>query len=251
MSKAGNAVAWAVAIANDPAHGYDQQNRWGPDYDCASLIISAWENAGVPVRQRGATYTGNMRRAFLACGFRDVTAQVNLATGAGMRPGDVLLNEAAHTAMVVGPGRIVAARINEQGQTTGGATGDQTGREICLQNYYNYPWGTVLRYAPDSEGGIIGTGKVEDKPAGAVSAGSSAPEAELRGFPLLARGSRGWPVVTLQGALIAHGYSCGPDGPDGDFGYNTQNAVCRFQRDSALPVDGVVGDITWTRLLLG
>ena len=113
MSKAGNAVAWAVAIANDPAHGYDQQNRWGPDYDCASLIISAWENAGVPVRQRGATYPGNMRRAFLACGFRDVTAQVNLATGAGMRPGDVLLNEAAHTAMVVGPGRIVAARMGE------------------------------------------------------------------------------------------------------------------------------------------
>ena len=251
MSKADGAVAWAVAIANSPAHGYDQKERWGPDYDCSSLVISAWESVGVAVREAGASYTGNMRTAFLRCGFVEVTTQVNLATGAGMRPGDVLLNEAAHTAMVVQPGRIVAARINEHGQTTGGATGDQTGREICLQPYYNYPWGTVLRYAPDSKVGDIGTGKVEDKPAGAVSAGSSAPETELRGFPLLARGSRGWPVVTLQGALIAHGYSCGPDGPDGDFGYNTQNAVCRFQRDSALPVDGVVGDKTWTRLLLG
>lgn len=251
MSKANGAVAWAVAIANNPAHGYDQKERWGPDYDCSSLVISAWESVGVAVREAGASYTGNMRKAFLACGFKDVTNQVNLATGAGMRPGDVLLNEAAHTAMVVQPGRLVAARINEQGRATGGATGDQTGREICLQNYYNYPWGTVLRYAPDSKAGNIGTGKVEDKPAGAVSAGSSASKAELRGFPLLARGSRGWPVVTLQGALIAHGYSCGPDGADGDFGYNTQNAVCRFQRDSALPVDGVAGDITWTRLLLG
>jgi len=251
MSKADGAVAWAVAIANNPAHGYDQADRWGPDYDCSSLVIAAWESVGVAVREAGASYTGNMRTAFLRCGFVEVTTQVNLATGAGMRPGDVLLNEAAHTAMVVQPGRIVAARINEHGQTTGGATGDQTGREICLQTYFNYPWGCVLRYAPDSKTGNIGTGKVEDKPAGAVSAGSSAPEAELRGFPLLARGSRGWPVVTLQGALIAHGYSCGPDGPDGDFGYNTQNAVCRFQRDSALPVDGVVGDKTWTRLLLG
>lgn len=251
MSKADGAVAWAVAIANSPAHGYDQKERWGPDYDCSSLVISAWESVGVAVREAGASYTGNMRKAFLACGFKDVTNQVNLATGAGMRPGDVLLNEAAHTAMVVQPGRLVAARINEHGHTTGGATGDQTGREICLQNYYNYPWGCVLRYAPDSKAGNIGTGKVEDKPAGAVSASSSAPEAELRGFQLLARGSRGWPVVTLQGALIAHGYSCGPDGPDGDYGYNTQNAVCRFQRDSALPVDGVVGDKTWTRLLLG
>lgn len=250
MSKADGAVAWAVAIANNPAHGYDQKERWGPDYDCSSLVISAWESVGVAVREAGASYTGNMRTAFLRCGFVEVTTQVNLATGAGMRPGDVLLNEAAHTAMVVQPGRLVAARINEHGQTTGGATGDQ-GREICLQNYYNYPWGTVLRYAPDSKVGDIGTGKVEDKPAGAVSAGSSAPEAELRGFPLLPRGSRGWPVVTLQGALIAHGYSCGPDGADGDFGYNTQNAVCRFQRDAGLPVDGVVGDKTWTRLLLG
>lgn len=103
--------------------------------------------------------------------------------------------------------------------------------------------------AADTDVGDTGAGTIEDKPAGAVSTGSSAPEAELRRFPLLARGSRGWPVVTLQGALIAHGYSCGPDGPDGDFGYNTQNAVCRFQRDSALTVDGVVGDKTWTRLL--
>lgn len=251
MSKADGAVAWAVAIANSPAHGYDQKERWGPDYDCSSLVISAWESVGVAVREAGASYTGNMRTAFLRCGFVEVTTQVNLATGAGMCPGDVLLNEAAHTAMVVQPGRLVAARINEHGQTTGGATGDQTGREICLQPYYNYPWGTVLRYVPDSNVGNIGTGTIEDKPAGAVSAGSSAPEVELRGFPLLARGSRGWPVVTLQGALIAHGYSCGPDRADGDYGYNTQNAVCRFQRDGALPVDGIVGDKTWTRLLLG
>ena len=251
MSKANGAVAWAVAIANNPAHGYDQTSRWGPDYDCSSLVISAWESVGVAVREAGASYTGNMRTAFLRCGFVEVTTQVNLATGAGMRPGDVLLNDAAHTAMVVQPGLIVAARINEQGHATGGQTGDQTGREICQQNYYNYPWNCVLRYVSDSKAGTIGTGEVEDKPAGAVSAGGSAPEAELRGLPELSRGSRGWPVVTLQGALIAHGYSCGPDGPDGDFGYNTQNAVCRFQRDAGLPVDGVVDDKAWTRLLLG
>lgn len=251
MSKADGAVAWAVAIANNPAHGYDQKERWGPDYDCSSLIIAAWESVGVAVREAGASYTGNMRTAFLRCGFVDVTTQVNLATGAGMRPGDVLLNEAAHTAMVVQPGRIVAARINEHGQTTGGATGDQTGREICLQPYYNYPWGTVLRYAPDSKVGNTGAGTIEDKPAGAAVADDKQPTAVIRGLPELSRGSRGWPVVTLQGALIAHGYSCGPDGADGDFGCNTLNAVCRFQRDGALTVDGVVGDKTWTRLLLG
>ena len=36
MTKTEKAVTWAIKIANDPAHGYDQDNRWGPDYDCSS-----------------------------------------------------------------------------------------------------------------------------------------------------------------------------------------------------------------------
>ena len=130
MSKAEGAVAWAVAIANNPAHGYDQANRWGPDYDCSSLVISAYEAAGVPVRSKGASYTGNMRAAFLACGFEDVTAQVDRATGAGLLPGDVLLNYQAHTAIAAKNGQIVAATLNEYGKTTGGQPGAQNAREI-------------------------------------------------------------------------------------------------------------------------
>ncbi len=44
--KINTAVEWALQIANDNSHGYDQGNRWGPDYDCSSLLIQAWENAG-------------------------------------------------------------------------------------------------------------------------------------------------------------------------------------------------------------
>ena len=40
------AVQWAVDIANDSSHGYDQGSRWGPDYDCAALVIAAYEYAG-------------------------------------------------------------------------------------------------------------------------------------------------------------------------------------------------------------
>ena len=29
------AVQWAIDTANDSSHGYDQGNRWGPDYDCS------------------------------------------------------------------------------------------------------------------------------------------------------------------------------------------------------------------------
>ena len=140
------AVDWALAMARDARHGYDQEKRWGPDYDCSSFIITAWQQAGVPVRASGASYTGNMLPAFLRCGFRDVTKQVNLATGKGLRKGDVLLNTAHHAELYVGDGQCVKAGSNEHGGATGGQTGDQNSREICVSSYYNYPWDHVLRY---------------------------------------------------------------------------------------------------------
>lgn len=136
------AVEWAVKVAQDNSHGYDQSSRWGPDYDCSSLVISAYKAAGVPLT---CTYTGNMRSNMLDNGFV-IPVNVNLATGAGLQPGDVLLNVQSHTALYIGDGQIVQASINEEGKATGGKTGDQTGREIAVINYYNFPWEYVLRY---------------------------------------------------------------------------------------------------------
>ena len=69
MSKISQAVEYMKKIANDSKHGYSQTNRWGDpktwsDYDCSSLVISAWQ-AGVPVKDKGATYTGNMYNVFI------------------------------------------------------------------------------------------------------------------------------------------------------------------------------------------
>lgn len=136
------AVEWAVGIARDDSHGYDQGSRWGPDYDCSSLVISAYKHAGVPLQ---STYTGNMRSDFLNHGFA-IPVNVNLATGAGLQLGDVLLNEANHTAMYIGNGQLVHASGNEWGGATGGKTGDQTGKEISITGYFNFPWDFVLRY---------------------------------------------------------------------------------------------------------
>jgi hypothetical protein len=41
---------------------------------------------------------------------------------------------------------IVHSSIDERGKASGGAAGDQTGREVCTRTYYNKPWGMVLRY---------------------------------------------------------------------------------------------------------
>ena len=141
--------------ANNPAHGYDQAYRWGErgDYDCSSAVITAWEQAGVPVKSRGAVYTGNMYEVFLSCGFKDVTAEVIRSTGAGLVRGDVLLNIVHHTAMYCGNGLEVEASVNEKGKATGGAPGDQ-GKEFLIRYYRNYPWDKILRYAGDDEAAV-------------------------------------------------------------------------------------------------
>jgi len=141
------AVDWAIGIANDNSHGYDQGSRWGADYDCSSLVISAFKYAGVPLT---CTYTGNMQPDMLNNGFKDVTSKVTLSNGAGLILGDVLLNRVHHTALYVGNGRMVEATGNELGGVTGGRVGDQTGNEITVNPYRNYGhggWDVVLRYS--------------------------------------------------------------------------------------------------------
>lgn len=151
MSKVLKAVDYMKQIANDPKHGYSQLNRWGSpdtwsDYDCSSLVISAYEAAGIKVKTAGATYTGNMYNAFIKCGFKDVTNQVTLSTGKGLIAGDVLLNHVNHTAMMISGTQLAQASIDENGNIMGGKVGDQTGQEIHIRSYYNYPWDCVLRY---------------------------------------------------------------------------------------------------------
>lgn len=146
MSKVENYTQQAINIANDNRHGYSQYNRWGnPDYDCSSLVITVIQNSGVPVKTNGATYTGNMYNAFIKSGFTDVTNTVNLTTGQGLQRGDILLNVVNHTEIYIGGGKNVGARGSET-NTIHGVGGDQTGREILVGNYYNYPWNYVLRY---------------------------------------------------------------------------------------------------------
>lgn len=146
MSEICDAVEWALAIASDDSHGYDQIHRWGNDYDCSSFVISAWNCAGV---HTGATYTGNMKTLFLQHGFKDVTNSVNLNTGEGLKCGDVLLvhnKNHQHTAMYVLNGQEVEASINEKGTATGGKTGDQTGKEILVRSFRKNFYTTALRY---------------------------------------------------------------------------------------------------------
>jgi len=227
MGKIEDAVAWAIEIANDPNHGYSQADRWGPDYDCSSFVISAWEQAGVPLREAGASFTGNMRAAMILCGFVDVTNLVGIDTGYGMQPGDVLLNYAAHTCMHVGGNKVANCRTDEGHPQSG----DQ-GQEIRIQPYWNGDpnrWNCVLRYK-----GSAGGENVSYSDSGTPAAPRST----------LSKGMRGDDVKALQEKLIAAGYKVGPDGADGIFGNNTFRAVVALQEDRGLAATGIADQET-------
>lgn len=132
--KVEKAVQWAIDIANDDSHGYDQDDRWGDDYDCSSLIISAYEQADIKLKSNGATYTGNMKSVALNLGFKEIAISDWNDTSQFKR-GDIILNEVHHVCMYIGNGQIVQASINEKGSATGGQTGDQTGKEIYITTH--------------------------------------------------------------------------------------------------------------------
>lgn len=226
------AVAWAIETANDQSHGYSQDanRRWGPDYDCSSFVISAFEQAGVPLREAGASFTGNMRGPMISCGFADVTYSIGLDTGYGLQPGDVLLNYAAHTCLFIGGGRVANCRTDEGHPQTG----DQSGNEIRIQPYWDGSpnrWNCVMRY----KGTHIGSNVF-----GSDTSPSSPPRNILR------KGMTGDDVRDLQEKLNNLGYDCGQ--VDGIFGTRTFRAVVLFQEDHGLDTDGIAGRQTKTAI---
>lgn len=147
-------------LCSHSAHGYSQPNRAGVgtgggrgetitlsdgskvqisigDRDCSSAAIECYAALGVDCG--GATYTGNMRRCMTGTG-----NFVWITDLSQRKRGDILLNEAHHTAVYLGGGRLGQFSISERG-TTHGARGDQTGYESNIKAYYNYPWNGILR----------------------------------------------------------------------------------------------------------
>ena len=160
-----SATSWMEKKAKNPEVGYDQDYRWGQngDYDCSGAVITAWDKAGVDLKNDGKDNTGvwpkkgganttyDMGPVLEKNGFVDVKSKVNLKTGEGLKRGDILLRKSHHVAMYCGNGKEVEASINEHGTAHGGQPGDQTGREFLIRSYRrDYHWTNVYRY----EGGV-------------------------------------------------------------------------------------------------
>lgn len=139
-----DAIKWALQIADDESHGYAQDNRWGPDYDCSSFVYEAFRIGGgfnLPV-QIGNTQT--MINDFTNIGFTWIPNKGNVSSDC--KRGDILLNITDHVEIYLGNQQNVGAHINEWGGINNGEEGDQTGDEISITGYYSYPWDGILRY---------------------------------------------------------------------------------------------------------
>ena len=219
------AVQWAVKIANDQSHGYSQQNRYGPDYDCSSLVLSAFKQAGVPIDFNKVCYTGNMQN-LTQYGFKDVVSKVNLNTGNGLQRGDILWwhksGNQGHTAIYIGNNQIVHARGQSYGSPK---TGDQ-GSEIAVTPYYRGSWQHVYRYTAG------GTATVTPVPT--VKRYTVTTQMPIIKYGSVSKAVKVWQTIIGVEA-------------DGEFGKNTLAATLQFQRASDLEDDGEVGPLTWSR----
>lgn len=139
MGNIDGAVNEAIKMAEDDSHGYDQEYRNGPDYDCSSFVAKVLHDNGFPVDED--SWTGNLYEQLIACGF------VEIDSAKDRKAGDIFLTP-NHVVMCINSKEIVHASLNEKGKITGGKSGDQTGKEICIRSFYtpSYGWKYHLRY---------------------------------------------------------------------------------------------------------
>lgn len=178
MDKREEAAVNHRRMIDDDRFGYSQGgNRWGDqsrieewsydghisrfavgDRDCSSSVCDVWREAlrGTPYEGAldGATYTGNMRAAFVGSGLFDWLPY----DPAGVWRGDILLNERDHVAMAQGGGTVTEFSLNESGGIVGGRVGDQTGGEARARSLYNFPWDGILRYNGKADGSAANEG---------------------------------------------------------------------------------------------
>ena len=208
-------MAYWCATDEKGGVGYDQDTReeirdfsyvstphltGAVDSDCSAMVAAACNlglrAAGVVPADAGdgdprllpaSTWTGSMRAELEARGWREVHwDDAAMTPDGGFRKGDVVLSSGAeggvgHVAMVVDDNpanpTLAEAWIDERGEITGGAVGDQTGSETRLSSYASHPytrrgaWTSCHRY-----GGAEATpAPAPSAPAASSSAGGPGP----------------------------------------------------------------------------
>lgn len=138
-------ISWAQSIADDQSHGYSQDNRTGPDYDCSSFVSYALDAGGFKVIEANGGYPCDADTIWnvlesLGGWERYDYADVN----SNILRGDILIREGHHAAIAIESNRTVEASGVNSGQGSP-ETGDQ-GEEIDYYRIEGRSWTYVLRY---------------------------------------------------------------------------------------------------------
>ena len=136
-------IDWAVETAGDNSHGYSQNNRYGPDYDCTSFVCTALMEGGFALDRFYSTR--GLARELPKLGFA-----VYRKGETEPQRGDILVKFGVHAEICLGDGCCVAAH-----QDYDRRSGDRKGHEIeyrtpdsekkcwfCKKAQYDY----ILRY---------------------------------------------------------------------------------------------------------
>lgn len=260
-----NIAHLSVLAAQNDKIGYDQNQRdtfwtqlklakYDPskidtacESDCSAGVIAITKAVGyilgdAKLQDVGATYTGNMRSAYLNAGFMCLTASKYTENDDYLLAGDILLNDAHHVCTAV---------------TNGVKSGEETSdaEETCTMPLLKKgSQGKAVKFLQTVIGRLEIDGSFGDltrnavikwqKSHGCTDDGEVWCEtwnAMIPTLPMLKRGSRGRYVKALQIALgIAD---------DSSFGWDTTNAVVDFQTESCIEVDGIVGQETWREII--
>ena len=218
--------------------GYDLAKVGKCETDCSAFMTVCAIAAGVTALE----YTGNapttstMRAKFTASGaFSALTAAKYLTGTQYLKRGDILLAPGSHTAMVLDTGAAASAAPAKSSD----------GKLVTVAD--------IQRWAGTAADGIVGPKtraaviQMAQRAIGAKADGIFGPKSRAS-WRTLRRGDTGAAVKAMQAMLICRGFAVGPDGADGDFGQNTENAVRGFQNCAAIAVDGLCGRITAGRL---
>ena len=136
------AVEWILDAVEDPdATKVLGEKGWhGKNYSCSSLVSRGYIAAGVPLLEAANGkhfYTDSVAKVYQKCGFVEVTDEVNMRTGEGLRRGDVIINgKESHTGMYLG-------EYNGKDDMIINATGKHW---ITKWNGKSYNWGRAFRY---------------------------------------------------------------------------------------------------------
>ncbi|MBO4390942.1 MAG: peptidoglycan-binding protein [Lachnospiraceae bacterium] len=202
--------------------------------DCANFVSSALVAGGLPTDSTWGTYNSGGKIAgtstyinadLLLYYFRDHSAYKNLVrmspSASEIKPGNPVWTSLGHVMICTG--------ISSSGTPLlSGHNNDRLDLEVS-RGYY----ATVRLDLLASQG------------SGSSNSGSNGQTLSRN----LSRNSQGSDVKMIQEYLGKLGYNIGSCGVDGIFGRDTENAVKQFQKNNNLECDGIVGPLTFSKLV--